>query len=341
MNGIWQHSISLMTPDSSWKKCLRWITDHSVLMIILVLVAIPFLLPYEALATQIVIWGLLALGYNILYGYTGLLSFGHAAYFGLGAYATGIVLIRTNCSLLAGIGAGVGVACLGAVVIGFFCLRRRGIYFALLTMAFAQMLYFIASIWESLTGGEPGLRNIPHPPLEIPGLFSLNIYTPVRFYFFVFALVVISLLLLNRILESPFGKVLQGIRENEKRARALGYNTNRIKWLSFILSGTFSGLAGALHTLYINFVGLEQLYWETSGKILLMNLLGGPGTFFGPFIGAGVFLYLEDIISGFTRYWMIVLGPIFVLCVLFFPQGIWGTVRDLADKFKSASPKIG
>ena len=170
-----------MIPESPWKSSLRWVSDHSVLMIIMVLLVLPFLLPYEALATQIIIWGLLALGYNILYGYTGLLSFGHAAYFGLGAYATGIVLIRTNCSLLAGIGAGVGVACLGAMVIGFFCLRRRGIYFALLTMAFAQMLYFIASIWESLTGGEPGLRNIPHPPLEIPGLFSLKIYTPVRF----------------------------------------------------------------------------------------------------------------------------------------------------------------
>ena len=320
-------------------KTLRWVTDHSVLMIIIVLILIPFLLPYEALATQMIIWGLLALGYNILYGYTGLLSFGHAAYFGLGAYATGIVLIRTNCSLLAGIGVGVLVSGIGAVVIGFFCLRRRGIYFALLTLAFAQMLYFIANIWESLTGGEPGLRNIPHPPLEIPGLFSLNIYKPIRFYFFVLAFVVGSLLVLNRILESPFGKVLQGIRENEKRARALGYNTNRIKWLSFILSGIFSGLAGALHTLYINFVGLEQLYWETSGRILLMNLLGGPGTFFGPFIGAGVFLYLEDIISGFTKYWMIVLGPIFVLCVLFFPQGIWGTVRDFADKFKRTSLK--
>ncbi|MBP1720203.1 MAG: branched-chain amino acid transporter permease, partial [Deltaproteobacteria bacterium] len=209
------------------------------------------------------------------------------------------------------------------------------------TMAFAQMLYFTASIWESLTGGEPGLRNIPHPPLEIPALFSFNIYTPLRFYFFVWALVAVSLLLLSRVLESPFGKVLQGIRENEKRARALGYNTNRIKWLSFILSGTFSGLAGALHTLYISFVGLEQLYWETSGKILLMTLLGGPGTFFGPFIGAGAFLYLEDIISGFTQYWMIVLGPIFVLCVLFFPQGIWGTVRDWTERPRDGKLKRG
>jgi branched-chain amino acid transport system permease protein len=203
------------------------------------------------------------------------------------------------------------------------------------------MLYFTANIWESLTGGEPGLRNIPQPRLELPGLFSVNIYTPLRFYYFVFGFVVFSLLILNRILESPFGKVLQGIRENEKRARALGYNTSRIKWLSFILSGTFCGLAGALHTLYINFVGLEQLYWETSGKILLMTLLGGPGTFFGPFIGAGLFLYLEDIISGFTKYWMIVLGPIFVLCVMFFPQGIWGTIREFTARLGGSPPQKG
>lgn len=318
-----------------------WLADHPVSMIVVILLITPLVMPYAALGTQIIIWGLLALGYNILYGYTGLLSFGHAAYFGLGAYGTGIILIRTNCSLLAGIGAGVLIACVGAAIIGFFALRRRGIYFALLTMAFAQMLYFIANIWESLTGGEPGLRNIPHPPLEVPGLFSLGIYTPIRFYYFVFTFVVLSLLVLNRILESPFGKVLQGIRENEKRARAMGYNTNRIKWFSFILSGSFCGLAGALHTIYLNFVGLEQLYWETSGKILLITLLGGPGTFLGPFIGAGVFLYLEDLISGFTRYWMIVLGPIFILCVLFFPRGIWGTVSEYTDRFKELPPQKG
>ena len=312
---------------------MQLLTKKSILLILIVLIIFPFVSPYQALATQIIIYGLLALGYNILYGYTGLLSFGHAAFFGLGAYATGIILVRTNCSIWAGIGAGVVVSALGAFVIGFFCLRRRGIYFALLTLAFAQMLYYIAYTWVSLTGGEPGLRHIPRPPLEIPGVFSINIYTPTRFYFFVLAFVVAALIVLKRILESPLGKVLQGIRENEKRARACGYDTGRIKWLSFILSGTFSGLAGALHTLYINFVGIEQLYWATSGTILMMTLLGGPGTFFGPFVGAGVFLYLEDIISAFTQYWMIVLGPIFVLCVLFFPQGIWGTIKNIADRF--------
>jgi branched-chain amino acid transport system permease protein len=306
-------------------------------MIVVILIIFPFVAPYKALSTQIIIFGLLALGYNILYGYTGLLSFGHAAFFGLGAYASGIVLVRTNCSIWTSIGVGIVVSAIGAVIIGFFCLRRRGIYFALLTLAFSQMLYYIAYTWVSVTGGEPGLRGIPRPPLELSGVFSINIYTPTRFYFFTLAFIIASLIILKRILESPFGKVLESIRENEKRARACGYNTNRIKWVSFILSGIFSGLAGALHTLYINFVGIDQLYWATSGMIVMMTLLGGPGTFFGPFIGAGVFLYLEDIISGFTKYWMIFLGPIFVLCVLFFPQGIWGTVKNYADKYKRKS----
>jgi branched-chain amino acid transport system permease protein len=326
-----------MTQSSGFEKFIQIVSKNPIIMIVVILIIFPFVAPYKALSTQIIIFGLLALGYNILYGYTGLLSFGHAAFFGLGAYASGIVLVRTNCSIWTSIGVGIVVSAIGAVIIGFFCLRRRGIYFALLTLAFSQMLYYIAYTWVSVTGGEPGLRGIPRPPLELSGVFSINIYTPTRFYFFTLAFIIASLIILKRILESPFGKVLESIRENEKRARACGYNTNRIKWVSFILSGIFSGLAGALHTLYINFVGIDQLYWATSGMIVMMTLLGGPGTFFGPFIGAGVFLYLEDIISGFTKYWMIFLGPIFVLCVLFFPQGIWGTVKNYADKYKRKS----
>jgi len=325
-----------MMKNSILRIFIRAVINNPILMIAIVLIIFPFVVPYKALSTQIIIFGLLALGYNILYGYTGLLSSGHAAFFGLGAYASGIILIRFHSSIWTGIGTGIGVATMGAVIIGFFCLRRRGIYFALLTLAFSQMLYYIAYTWVSVTGGEPGLRGIPRPPLEFAGLFPVDIYTPTKFYFFVLAFIIVSLIILKRILESPFGKVLESIRENEKRARACGYNTNRIKWVSFILSGAFCGLAGALHTLYINFVGIDQLYWATSGMIVMMTLLGGPGTFFGPFIGAGVFLYLEDIISGFTKYWMIFLGPIFVLCVLFFPQGIWGTVKNYVDKYRGS-----
>jgi branched-chain amino acid transport system permease protein len=323
-----------MLENMGLKKITKWAGQNPILMIAIVLMIFPFLCPYEALATQIIIFGLLGLGFNVLYGYTGLLSFGHAAFFGLGAYATGIILMKTNCSIWTSIGTGLAISALGAFLIGFFCLRRRGIYFALLSLAFAQMLYYVAYKWTSLTGGDTGLRNIPRPPLEIPGAFSIDIYSPARFYFFALAFIVAALVILKRILESPFGKVLESIRENEKRAIACGYNTNRFKWLSFVLSGTFSGLAGALHTLYINFAGIEQLHWQTSGMIIMMTLLGGAGTFFGPFVGAGLFIYLEDMISGFTKYWMIVLGPIFVLCILFFPQGIWGAVKDFADKFK-------
>ncbi len=311
-----------------------WVQRNPILAIVFILAIFPFFSSYEALATQIIIYGLLALGFNILYGYTGLLSFGHAAYFGLGAYATGIVLVKTHCSLWMSLGTGLAASLLGAAVFGFLSLRRRGIYFALLTLAFAQMLYYVAYTWASLTGGEAGLRNIPRPSLEIMG-WTLNIFTPLRFYFFVLAFVLLALIILKRVSESPFGKVLEAIRENEKRAGACGYNTGRIKWMSFIMSGMISGLAGSLQTLYINFVGIEQLYWATSGMIVMMTLLGGPGTFFGPFIGAGIFLYLEDFISGYTKYWMIFLGPVFVLCVLFFPEGIWGKVKELAERRKT------
>ena len=313
-------------------KVLLWGSQNPILMIILVLIILPFISSYKALATQVIIYSLLTLGYNIMYGYAGLLSFGHAAFFGLGAYITGIVLIKANGSLLTSIGAGIIVSAIGGLLIGFFSLRRRGIYFALLTLAFAQMLYYIANTWQSLTGGEAGLRNIPWRGLELPGGIVVNIYTPIRLYFFILLFVILALLILKRVLDSPFGKVLHGIRENEKRARACGYNTGRIKWTAFILSSAISGLAGSLQTVYMHFVNIDQLYWETSGRIVMMALLGGASTFFGPFIGAGIFLYLEDIISGYTKNWMIFLGPIFVLCVLFFPQGIWGKIKDSIDK---------
>lgn len=318
---------------SRWTYLSSWVSRKPIWVILLVLAIFPFVSSYEALATQIIIYGLLALGFNILYGYTGLLSFGHAAYFGLGAYATGIILVKTHCSLWLSLAAGLAASAVGAALFGFLSLRRRGIYFALLTLAFAQMLYYVAYTWASLTGGEAGLRNIPRPTLEILG-WTLNIFTPLRFYFFVLAFVLLALVILKRVIESPFGRVLEAIRENEKRARTCGYNTGRIKWMSFVMSGVVSGLAGSLETLYINFVGIDQLYWATSGMIVMMTLLGGPGTFFGPFIGAGIFLYLEDFISGYTKYWMIFLGPVFVLCVLFFPEGIWGKVKELAERGK-------
>ena len=193
-------------------------------------------MPYKALASQVLIFGLFALGFNLLYGYTGLLSFGHAAYYGLGAYGTGIALAKLKLgSLWLGLAAGPLLAVLGGAAIGFFCLRRRGIYFAMLTLAFAQLLYFIAFHLADVTGGDDGLRGIPQLPLNLFG-WKFSSTSPLAFYYFAFALVCLAVAGLKRILDSPFGTVLQAIRENSDRAAACGYDVNRIKHLSFVFS---------------------------------------------------------------------------------------------------------
>jgi len=317
-----------------WSKVVELFSKHPLLFIIAFFIVFPFVVPYKALATQIIIWGLFALGYNVCLGYTGMLSFGHAAYFGVGAYTTGIVLIRLWENVWFGLLSGLVMGAVTAIILGYLCIKRRGIYFAMLTLAFAQLLYFIAFQWVDLTGGDNGLRNIPAVPLTLPGI-SIDIYDPLRFYFFVLFFVVLALLVLNRILQSPFGHVLQAVRENEPRARSCGYETSNVRWLAFILSGTISGLAGGLYALYLHFVGIESLYWITSGQVVMITLLGGMGSFIGPFIGAGVFLFLEDVLSALTANWMIFLGIIFVLCVLFFPSGVWGTIKELATRKKS------
>ena len=320
-----------MEAQGRWQRLADIFSRHSLVFILLFFIIFPFIVPYKALATQIIIWGLFALGFNVCLGYTGMLSFGHAAYFGVGAYTAGIVLIRLWENIWFSLLGGLVMGALLALILGYLCIKRRGIYFAMLTLAFAQLVYFVAFQWVDLTGGDNGLRNIPAVPLSFFGL-SIDIYTPLRFYFFVLFFVFLSLLALNRILQSPFGQVLQAVRENEQRARSCGYEATNVRWVAFIISGAISGLAGSLYALYLHFVGIDSLYYSTSGQVIMMTLLGGMGTFIGPFIGAGVFLYLEDVLSVITPNWMIFLGVIFVLCVLFFPSGIWGTVKELSLK---------
>ena len=304
----------------------RWVATHPVVAFLVVFAAFPFLVPYKALATQVLIYGLFALGFNLLYGYTGLLSFGHAAYWGLGAYGTGIALAKLKVgSLWLGLAAGLGLAAAGGAVIGFFCLRRRGIYFAMLTLAFAQLLYFVGFHLADWTGGDDGLRGITLPPLVLPGA-RIPLDTSLAFYYFAFALVAAAVAGLKRILDSPFGAVLQAIRENSERASACGYDIGRVKLLSFVFSALFAGLAGSLDALRLNVVPIESLYWTTSGQVVIMTLLGGAGTFFGPFVGAATLLVLEDRLAVFTESWPLVVGAIFMAFVLFLPKGIWGTL---------------
>jgi branched-chain amino acid transport system permease protein len=320
-------------------RLARAVAARPVLSFVVFFAVFPFLMPYKALATQVLIFGLFALGFNVLYGYTGLLSFGHAAYYGLGAYGTGIALARLKVdSLWLGLGAGLVLATLGGAIIGYLCLRRRGIYFAMLTLAFAQLLYFVGFHLADVTGGDDGLRGIPTLPLRIPGVGAIALDSSLAFYYFAFAIVAFAMFALKRILDSPFGAVLQAIRENGERAQACGYNVNRIRWLSFVFSASFAGLAGGLDAMRLSVVPIESLYWTTSGQAVIMTLLGGAGTFFGPFVGAGTYLVLEDRLSVVTESWPLVVGAIFMGFVLFLPQGIWGTLLARLFRPRPAGP---
>lgn len=308
-------------------RLARAVAARPVLSFVLFFAVFPFLMPYKALATQVLIFGLFALGFNVLYGYTGLLSFGHAAYYGLGAYGAGIALAKIQVdSVWLGLGSGLLLATVGGALIGYLCLRRRGIYFAMLTLAFAQLLYFVGFHLADVTGGDDGLRGIPTLAVRIPGVGALSLDSSLAFYYFAFVVVAFAMFALKRILDSPFGAVLQAIRENGERAQACGYNVVRIRWLSFVFSAAFAGLAGALDAMRLSVVPIESLYWTTSGQAVIMTLLGGAGTFFGPFVGAGAYLILEDRLSVVTESWPLVVGAIFMAFVLFLPQGIWGTL---------------
>ena len=308
------------------QRVAQGIATHPVLAFFVVFAVFPWVVPYESLASQVLIYGLFALGFNLLYGYTGLLSFGSAAYWGLGAYGTGIAIAKLGVtSMWLALGMGLLTAGLGGALIGMFCLRRRGIYFAMLTLAFAQLLYFVGFHLSEWTGGDDGLRGITRPSLGLFGA-SISLDDSTRFYYFALVIVGLAVAGLHRILRSPFGTVLQAIRENPARAAACGYDIARIKWLSFVFYALFMGLAGGLEALRLNVVPIESLFWATSGQVVIMTLLGGAGTFFGPFVGAAAWLMLEDRIALYTESWALVIGGIFVLFVIFLPKGIWGTL---------------
>ncbi len=294
---------------------------HRVLLAAAFLIVFPLLMPFKAIAVNILIYGLFALGFNMLYGYLGLLSFGHAALFGGGAYACGIAMVHWGLPWWAGVGLSVVAGAGLAAIMGALAIRTRGIYFAMVTLALAQCVYYLAYQATDLTGGENGLRGIT---LEQIG--PINFLDPTTRYYVVAAFVVLALFVLSRILASPFGAAMEALRENEARARACGFDVRMTRWLAFVLSGGFCGLAGAMQALHLGIVPIETLGYQTSGMVVMMALLGGMGTFFGPFIGAGVFLLLENLISLYTVHWQMVVGIIFIVCVLFFPRGIWGTL---------------
>ncbi len=313
----------------------------SLLLLFAALAVLPLVNPSKALSIQILIWGLLAISYNLLLGYTGLLSFGHAIFFGLGCYGSGLYLKHLHGGLWGGLLAGVLLAVAGANVIGWFSLRRRGVYFGMLTLAFGQMVYFLAFQLDAITGGDDGLQGVPTPPLAVPGLRAISLVSirhPYTFYFFCLALVVAVLLFEELLVRSPFGRALQAIRESEERSLAVGYDTKKVQWLAFVIAGGIAGLAGGLNTLNLGFASIDSLSLETSGTVLVMTILGGKGMLVGPFVGAGLVLALQDLLSAYTDSWQLVVGAVFVAVVLALPAGIVGGLADLAARLSGRRP---
>ena len=298
---------------------------HRASLASLVVLVFPLVMPFTALAANILIYGLFALGFNLVYGYLGLLSFGHAALFGTGAYFCGIAIVHLGLPWYAAIALGVVGGLLMAAVIGVLAIRTRGIYFAMVTMALSQCVYYLFYEAVDWTGGENGLRGINIHQISVFGL-KLDFINPLTRYYVIAAFVIAAFFVLSRILASPFGAVIEAVRENEARARASGYDVTTTRLITFVLSGGFCGLAGALQALHLSIVPIEILHYDTSGIVVMIALLGGMGTFFGPMIGAAAFLMLENIVSTWTVHWQLIVGAVFMICVLFFPAGIWGTL---------------
>jgi len=282
---------------------------------------------YMGLATRVVVLGLAAMSINFLLGFTGFMSFGHAAFFGLGAYGAGFTLKllvpSTPLSLVFG-------TLLGGVLgglLGLLIVRRRGVYFAMVTIAFGQVFYFLAYRWNSLTGGDDGLRGFARQPLHLGPLIIDIQNNAAFFYYFVLFCFAIATGIMGFLLRSPFGRTLLAIRENERRARFLGIPIERHVWASFTLSCFFMSFAGALYALLNNFADPSNLHYTMSGNIVIMAVLGGIRAFWGPLLGAAVFVVLQDYLSSITTNWMSFVGLIFIIVVLFFPRGLLGFVR--------------
>jgi branched-chain amino acid transport system permease protein len=298
------------------------------------LVIAPLVLPefWRRFVTEILIWGLLAMSSDVLIGYTGMVSFGHSAFFGLGMYGAAAALLSVSppnlwLAILYGL---VGAAVI-AVFVAYFSTRLRDIYFSITTLVFSQIFYVIIFTWTEVTGGENGLT-FRQPPLGIPGLFEIR-FTPEALHWFVLGVVTASYLVLRRITQSPFGMVLQSIRENEPRTRAIGYPVERYKMVSVMLSGLFAGLAGVLYAVQNKFAAPDFVLFLISGETVIFNVMGGVGTLVGPIAGAAFFLLLREGLSRFfTEYYLIPVGIIFVLMVIFMPQGLLGFARRALNR---------
>jgi branched-chain amino acid transport system permease protein len=308
-----------VVPARSWQ---RWTLLALGLVTAL---ALPWFV-YPPVAMDIAAWALFAVALDILLGFAGLLSFGHAAFWGGSAYTTGLVAVHLGVPFPLAVIAGAVFAMLLALPIGYLSVRRSGIYFAMVTLAFAQMVYFLANQWRDVTGGENGLQAVPKTFFGVEQVETDAFF----FYYAALPMILLGMWAAWRIVHSPFGRVLVAIRDNAPRARALGYDVERYKVMAFVLSAGLAGLAGGLFAISHGFVSLQEVNWTTSGKVVLITVLGGIGTLWGGILGAGIIIVLEDQLasSGFEGIGIIT-GSVFVVVVLLFRRGVWGTLRHL------------
>ena len=309
---------------------LRYIKHPLFLTLAFFFIAPVAVLPLGgmSLAIEVMIWVVFAMGFNILLGYTGLPSFGHGLFFGSGAYLFGLFQHHVIKGIWIPLAGSILGCMIIAAVLAVFMAKKRGIYHALLTIAFTQMFFFLAFQWDAVTGGENGLMGIERYPLSFFGLFSIGIESSLSLYYFVFAILAVSIILLWQLIHSPLGTVFYAIKQNELRAKYLGYNAPFFKWLSWIISGAFGGLAGALHALLTHGAFADPIHWSRSGDVVMMVIIGGGLTnFFGPVLGAIIFIALRDIFSTITEHWYLFYGLLIVGIILFMPEGILGYLK--------------
>ncbi|MGZ9076080.1 MAG: branched-chain amino acid ABC transporter permease [Burkholderiaceae bacterium] len=289
---------------------------------------------YQYLALEVLIWSLYALGYNLLLGYGGLPSFGHGAFFGVGAYATGLALKHADVGLIGGMAAAIfGAALFGALVAAFIS-HRRGIYYALMTIAFGQLAWFVSIKWHSVTGGEDGLLNIPRPPLDL-GFLQVSLTSHAALFYFALALFAVIAWVLWYLIDTPFGRVLGAVKQNEMRAAYCGHNVWLVKFTVFVMSCAIAGLAGGLFALAQQSAYPNVMSLNNSGYVVMMVLIGGGlVSFWGPVIGAVFFIVARDLLGAYTETWLLWYGLLFMAVVLFKPEGIAGMIRQLRDQLR-------
>ncbi len=296
------------------------------ILVLLALLALPFLMTDypRALISEIFIFAIFAMSLDLLLGFTGLMSLGHAAFFGLGAYAVAVLGTQFGVNAWLGVAAGIVVAGGGAALIGFFCVRTAGIPFLMLTLAFSQLVFSVALKWRDVTGGSDGMAIA-----EKPSFFGFDLSNSLVMYFMALSFFALAYWGLRRLLNAPLGHAFVGIRENEQRMAAIGYPTRAYKLISFTIAGAIAGLAGGLYAIFNGFISADAVYWTASGDILIMTMLGGAGTLIGPALGAAIVLLMKNVVSSYSEHWLAIIGITFICCVMFFPGGLWGSLQKV------------